>query len=51
MQRNATSMETAPPEVTLGCVPSTSVTNLQNVLPISSGTSLSTLRTLHYSDT
>lgn len=30
-----TSMEAAPPNMALGCVPSTSVTNPQNVLPLS----------------
>jgi len=44
-------METAHTKVALGCVPSTSVTNPQNVLPIAAGTSLITLSTLHYSDT
>ena len=47
----ATSIETTPPKVALDFVPSASVTNSQNFLPMSAATSLSTLRTLHYSDT
>jgi hypothetical protein len=40
-----THMETASPNMALFCVPSTSVTNSQNVLTISTETSFSTLRT------
>jgi hypothetical protein len=38
-------METASPYVTPICAPSTSGTNSQNVLPVSTGPSLSTLNT------
>ena len=45
-----TSMETAPQNLALICGHSTSVTNSQNVFPITAETSLSSLSTLHYSD-
>jgi hypothetical protein len=45
-----TFMETAPPNTVLLCVPSFSVTNSQNVLPISAEPSFSTLGTLIPSD-
>jgi hypothetical protein len=44
-------METAPTNVALASIPSTSVTKSQNVLPISAETSLSTQSTLEFSDT
>jgi len=47
LQRNYNFIETAP----LVCVPSASVTNSQNVLPISAETSLSPLSTILPSDT
>ena len=46
-----TSMETARPNMALVCVPSTSVTNSQNLLPISAEPSLNTLSTVPPSDT
>jgi hypothetical protein len=46
-----TSLETAPQNVALVYATCTSVTNSQNVFPISAETSLSSLSTLHYSDT
>jgi hypothetical protein len=44
------SMATAPPNVALVCVPSTSITNAQNVLPIPAETSFTTPNTLRHSD-
>lgn len=48
---NITSLETAPPNMALACVPSTLITNSQNVLPILAETSLSTLSTVLRPDT
>jgi hypothetical protein len=44
-------METAPPNNALVCVPSTAVISSQNVLPLSTEHSLSTLSIIHPSDT
>jgi hypothetical protein len=46
-----TCLGTVPPNMALVCVPSTSVTKFQNVLPISPERSLSTLSTIVSSDT
>jgi hypothetical protein len=46
-----TSMETAPPNMALVCVPSTAAINSQNVLPLSAEHSLSILSIIHTSDT
>jgi len=46
-----TPMETARPIMALVCVPTTSVTNSQNMLPISAEPSLSTLISVLSSDT
>jgi hypothetical protein len=43
-------METAPPNMALVRVPSTAVTNSQNVLPVSAEPSLYTLNTILRSD-
>jgi hypothetical protein len=45
-----TSMETAPANMALVCVPSTSVTNSQNMLPVTAEASLNTLSTTPFSD-
>jgi hypothetical protein len=44
-------MQTTPPDMAPNCVPSTSGTNSQNVLPISAEPSLSTLNITLSSDT
>jgi hypothetical protein len=44
-------METAPPNLALVCVPSSKVTNPQNLSPIPAEMSLIILNTLPYSDT
>ena len=46
-----TSMEAAPPNMAVGCVPSTSVTNSRNVLPISAEPSVSILSAILPPDT
>jgi hypothetical protein len=46
-----TSMEEVPPNMVLGCVHSTSVTNSQNVLPISAEPSVSILSVILPPDT
>jgi len=46
-----TCLETAPPYMALVCVPSTSVTKFQNVLPISPKPSLNTMSKIPSSDT
>jgi len=47
----ATSMEAAPPNMVLGCVPATSVTNSQNMLPISTEPPVSILSVILPPDT
>jgi hypothetical protein len=49
--KTITSMEAAPPNMALGCVPSTSVTKSQNVLPISAEISVSILSVILPPDT
>jgi len=46
-----TFMEAAPPNTVLGCVPTTSVTNSQNMLPISTEPSVSILSVILPPDT